>query len=229
MPGQEETLNQTLEKQAGLIPAGAPGNGATKPYDRSESIVKLAVAFSLCQKEIKTATKSKENPFFHSKYADLDEVWSVCRDPLTKNGLSIVQTVDSKGQMVSVTTILLHNSGEFISSTLTLQADNAKPQPIGSAITYARRYSLSAMVGISADEDTDGNDKKVTTEVKGLNSRLPQSLQKQILAAQKRIGNEQFAKAIGEIGYTSWEEIAKVEEAQDLLKTLATYTPQHAR
>lgn len=87
------------------------------------------------------------------KYADLASCWDACRENLAANGLCVVQIPCAEGTRVSVTTILGHKSGQEISGTLTMVSQLATPQGIGSAITYARRYALCAMVGISPEDD----------------------------------------------------------------------------
>lgn len=123
--------------------------------ERSEGIAQLAGALAKAQAEIEGASKDSTNPHFKSKYADLASVWDACRKPLSKYGLSVVQLPRAEGANVTVTTLLLHNSGEFIGETLTVQAQDGKPQSVGSALTYCRRYGLSTVVGI-APEDDDG-------------------------------------------------------------------------
>ena len=120
-------------------------------------VPKLAMALSLAQAMMKAAPKNKINPFYKSKYADLDGVWDACREPLSKNGLSVAQFVTTAGPVVTVSTILLHLSGESLRSDLSMKAKDESPQAIGSTITYGRRYGLSAMVGISSEDDDDGN------------------------------------------------------------------------
>jgi len=125
--------------------------------NRSESIKELAVALAKAQPEIKSAKKDSENPFFKSKYADLASVVDVIRGPLSKYGLSYVQLMQpSEKDQVCVETILLHTSGEWISGVLTLPVTKADAQGHGSAITYARRYGLSAIAGVTSEDD-DGN------------------------------------------------------------------------
>lgn len=125
--------------------------------EMSSNITELATALAKAQGEIKNATKSSDNPYFKSKYADLAEVLNVAREPLAKNGLSIMQANEgvANGYM-SVTTLLLHSSGQYIKATGTFPVGKQDPQGAGSALTYARRYSLAAMLGI-AQEDDDGN------------------------------------------------------------------------
>lgn len=128
-------------------------------------LAQLAKALAAAQAEIGGAAKSKVNPHFKSSYADLSEVMDACRPALTKHGISVVQMPSADGPAVTVTTVLLHESGEYLKSALTMTAAQNTPQAIGSAITYARRYALAAMVGV-APEDDDGNaatQRQVTT------------------------------------------------------------------
>lgn len=123
----------------------------------SESIVELADALSKAQGELKHAAKSAENPFFKSHYADLAGVTDACRGVLAKNGLSVIHGAESTdGLMVTVTCRLMHKSGQWIETALALKPTKSDPQGMGSAITYARRYTLAAIVGV-ATEDDDGN------------------------------------------------------------------------
>lgn len=126
--------------------------------NRSDTITELAKALVKAQAAIQPAVKDKTNPAFRSRYADLSSVWDACRKPLTDNGLSIVQMpIDAEPGRVALETILLHSSGEYISSTVSTALVKTDPQGVGSALTYLRRYALSAVVGVVADEDDDGN------------------------------------------------------------------------
>lgn len=118
----------------------------------------LATAMAKAQSQIKTALKDSKNPHFKSSYADLTSVWDACREALTKNGFSVIQRTDfDAGGEVWLETMLLHSSGEHIASRYPLRPAKQDPQGYGSAITYARRYCLAAIVGVVADEDDDGN------------------------------------------------------------------------
>jgi hypothetical protein len=127
--------------------------------DKSDTIKELAIALAKAQAQIKPAVKDSENPHFRSKYADLSSVWDACRKPLTDNGLSVVQMpVDAPTpDSVALTTLLLHTSGEYISSTVSAPLTKKDAQGIGSALTYLRRYALSAIIGVVTDDDDDGN------------------------------------------------------------------------
>lgn len=122
----------------------------------SDSINELATAFAKAQAKIEGATKDKSNPAFKSKYADLSSVWDACRQALTENGLSVVQVAEGDGTQATIVTRLMHTSGQWIEGTLIVRPAKTDAQGIGSAITYARRYALAAMVGV-CPEDDDGN------------------------------------------------------------------------
>jgi hypothetical protein len=119
----------------------------------SESISDLAAALCKAQTVMGGALKDSANPFFKSKYADLESVWSACRQALTSNGLSVVQGTDGTDVSVGVSTRLIHTSGQWIESTVWMTPKDGSPQAVGSAITYARRYGLAAMVGIYQTDD----------------------------------------------------------------------------
>ncbi len=121
--------------------------------EQSQSIKELATALSKAQGKITGAVKDSKNPFFKSNYADLASCWDACREALSANGLSVVQTLDRDGYMV---TTLLHASGEWIKGAVKMTPKDDSPQAIGSCITYMRRYSLAAIVGI-AQIDDDAN------------------------------------------------------------------------
>lgn len=124
---------------------------------QSPSISLLAGALVKAQQALKPAIKDSANPFFKSKYADLGSVWDACRDALQSNGLSVVQFPGfTEAGAALLTTILLHESGEWISGTAGAPLNKADAQSMGSAITYLRRYALAAVVGV-VTEDDDGN------------------------------------------------------------------------
>ena len=126
---------------------------------KSESIVKLSKSLVETQKELKQPLKDAKNPFFKSEYVPLENVAEAITQTATKYGLAFSQyaTTTESGN-VSVGTIVFHESGEYIEfPPLILKPENTKPQSIGSAITYAKRYALSAIFGITSDKDDDGN------------------------------------------------------------------------
>jgi len=126
--------------------------------NKSESIANIAMALSLFQGEVSNPKNTANNPFFKSKYCPLNEVINTTRPILAKHGLSVLQSPSGDGEHVVVTTLLMHSSGEWIEGEpLVLKADKVTAQGAGSAISYGRRYALSAILGISSDEDDDAN------------------------------------------------------------------------
>lgn len=118
---------------------------------------KIAAALVKAQKEFAPALKTNTNPHFRSKYVGLDGCIEAVIDALNSNGIMLMQKNHFCDNGVSVETIFLHESGEIISGgILTVPASKQDPQGYGSALTYARRYSLMSVCGI-APEDDDGN------------------------------------------------------------------------
>lgn len=121
--------------------------------DRSDSIQKLAAALVKVQSALRPIKRNAENPFFKSSYVDLAALSETVLPLLTANGLAVIQGGDGP----TLETMLVHESGEWISTHLPLHVGQ-KPQEMGSSITYARRYALAALVGaVSEGEDDDGN------------------------------------------------------------------------
>lgn len=120
---------------------------------KSETIGALAAALAKAQSQISGAVKDAANPFFKSKYADLESVWQACRKPLTDNGLSVVQTTHYTSDTLMLITTLMHASGEWIAGEMPVLMKDYSPQAQGSGLTYARRYALAALVGVYQTDD----------------------------------------------------------------------------
>ncbi len=125
---------------------------------QSEIINELAAALSKAQGEMQAAIKDKVNPFFKSSYADLGSVWDAARPVLSKYGLCVMQTteINADASKIIMVTTLAHTSGQWMKSYLPLNPSKNDSQGVGAALTYLRRYSLSAIVGVVCDEDDDG-------------------------------------------------------------------------
>lgn len=122
--------------------------------NRSENISEIAGALAKAQGEIRAAVKDSTNPHFKSRYADLASVWEACRAPLSKHGIAVVQGPSNEDSgATSVTTLLLHSSGQWIEGKLSVAPLKNDAQGIGSVITYLRRYALAAMTGVAPDDD----------------------------------------------------------------------------
>jgi hypothetical protein len=160
----------------------------------SESISKLAASMLAAQSQMENAKTKATNPHFRSKYADLAEVLEVAKKPLLENGLSVMQfpLSDTNFQdQVGVETMIVHTSGEWVCSKLTLPIKKVDPQGAGSAITYARRYALAAVLAI-AQEDDDGQSHYQPETVQGTDAEW--ELLKQ-LHDKKEFDREAFLSA----------------------------------
>jgi hypothetical protein len=124
----------------------------------SEGMGALAAALAKAQSEMKNAAFNKKNPHFKSSYADLAGIRDTVTPALAANGIAVVQTVGlMEGGAAVLTTRLIHAGGAEITGVYPLPANYADPQKFGSALTYARRYSLAAICNIASEEDDDGN------------------------------------------------------------------------
>jgi len=120
----------------------------------SESIKQIAEALVLAQKEIRFAVKDSTNPHYKSKYANINSVIDAVKAPLNNNGIALIQSLSpSDDNKLHLTTRLIHSSGEWIEDTAVCPIQKQDPQGLGSAISYIRRYSLSAMCAVYADDD----------------------------------------------------------------------------
>lgn len=125
--------------------------------NHSEQLDKLASALAKAQGLIEGAKQDSDNPYFKSKYADLHTVMKACKQPLADNGLSIVMTYEVENDKNYLTTMLLHESGQWIKGKMLIPVGKPDAQSLGAATTYCRRFSLSALVGISTYDD-DGEE-----------------------------------------------------------------------
>lgn len=134
---------------------------------QSTSIATIAKALHSAQASVKAAIKSTENKFFSSKYADLVAVWEAARGPLQANNLAVCQIpAHLPSGEAALETILMHTSGEWLSGVYPLMPIKKDPQGYGAALSYAKRYALSAMLGIVSEaEDDDGETSQGRTKV----------------------------------------------------------------
>ena len=154
---------------------------------KSESIVELSKALAKFQEEVKQPLKDKNNPFFKSKYVPLEIVVEAITDVAPKNGLSFVQwALNDENGRVGVATMLMHESGEWIEfDAVHMKADKETAQGAGALITYLKRYSLSAVFGITSDQDDDGNGASGNKAPKSATQAEIGNLKKEIFAFSK--------------------------------------------
>ena len=133
--------------------------------NKSETITELAKALSKFQAEVEGAKRSSQVKYkdIDRKYADLESVWDAIRKPLTDNGLSVTQlSFTTDPGLVGLTTMVMHTSGEWISGEIVMPLAKMDPQAVGSCITYARRYALTAALGIyQEDDDEEANARRL--------------------------------------------------------------------
>jgi hypothetical protein len=157
--------------------------------NKSESITELSKALVKFHSEMGKVSKDAKNPFYKNKYASLSNIIEAVNVPLNDNGLSIVQMPCNEG----LTTMLVHSSGEWISSTSSTPVkDSTDPQKLGSAITYARRYALGAILSLNIDEDDDGQKASTPPKAQTAPVQKPQPKAKPEL----KPNTEQWSKAI---------------------------------
>lgn len=175
----------------------------------------IATALVKAQSQIKTAIKDTKGQIGQNrsyKYADLASVWDACKKALSDNGIAIIQKPDFNEQELWLETMLLHTSGESIVGRYPLRPTQNTPQAYGSALTYSRRYSLSAMVGIVTEEDDDGSAASARDEE-------PEDEKRQIAKAfvNKAITQIGACKTLAELQewFKTWEKhVLKLREVQ---------------
>ena len=165
-----ESNSIDISKQTGIakdiLEDQAKRKAEEKSFDKSHSrrndewkspeIDKLAEALAKAQSEMEGAKKESTNPFFKSSYADLHAVIKSAFPHLSKYGLSVSQGNEIIPNAICITTTLLHSSGQWLRSKIKLPLSKVDAQGVGAAVTYGRRYGLSAMVGV-AQYDDDAN------------------------------------------------------------------------
>lgn len=176
---------------------------------RSEAITKIAPALIKFNSEVGKIEKDGENKYLGNKYATLDSIVETVRPVLSANKLAVMQDVISGEGVMTVKTLLLHESGEWMESEgTTLRLQKVDPQSIGAAITYARRYDLSAFLSLNTGEDNDGNNLG-----DGLDPNAPQPITQEQVGLLK-VNAMKFAEARNR----SLEDVYKVLKISNLTR-----------
>jgi len=139
--------------------------------NQSENINELVSALAKAQGEMKPAIYNQSQSHFKSKYADFNAIMEACREPLSKHGLAVMQYTDGATADMNLVTMLAHSSGQWIKSALPLIMKQRDCQSLGSAMTYMKRYGLSALLGIVCDEDKDDDGETAVAESRDLFAR----------------------------------------------------------
>ena len=185
--------------------------------NRSETITEIAKALAKFQSEVSDPNRTKENAFLKSKYVTLDSLLQAVRPVLANNGLSFLQVPFTGADVVSVTTMLLHESGEWLESNpFTLPLMKKDPQGVGSVVTYARRYSLSSILGVAWDEDDDAQSNNETELTKGIKHEISE------LAKIKNVTKENAISYMKTTFNKSSTEFLDLQELQQFKAWLTT-------
>ena len=201
--------------------------------NRSEQITNLVKALCEAQKTIKIAEKDSTNPHFRSKYASFESVISASRKSLLENGLVVSQIIDAtltNGHLLK--TLLMHTSGEWLESTMPILAKDLSPQAFGSALTYAKRYAMAAIVGVGTGEDDDANEAQptiqkppVTIEKKELANKATIQQIKLVMVLLKQMGVDEEAAKVrwksitGKASRTEWT----FDDAKKVIEAMKSY------
>lgn len=207
----------------------------------SESINEIAKALASVQGTMRPALKDSVNPFFKSNYANIASVWAAIREPLHKNEVCVLQEAITTDRGVSVLTRLIHSSGQWIEHgpfEIGLQKKDA--HSLGSATSYAKRYSLFAALGIvSGDDDDDGNiAKENEPPIEDDNSKklLKEENNKKIFLFLERHKNyepklSEYIKILAKAKSLAFENIAlkAIENEEGFLKAFNEYTTKEEK
>lgn len=216
----------------------------------SESIVKISKALVEFQGEMESVKKGAVNPFFHSKYADLASIIAAIKEPMVKHELAYLQDTpkyehigkiikyDKKGNqgehtqcIITLTTRIIHASGEWIESDCILGLDEWGPQEFGKLLSYARRYGLQAALGLSAEDDDaeSGTDRRQPVQAK---PAAPPQAESMTDAQRKLIHKTRTEKGMSDeelkvllfatFGYTSGKQCQK-KDVDKLLQAIADW------
>lgn len=191
----------------------------------SEQINELAAASAKAQATMQPAIKDMTNPAYKSKYADLASVWDACRKPLTDNGLTVWQDVttgDGSVNGISVITRLVHSSGQWVEfGPLVVPLSKHDAHGVGSATSYAKRYSLSAAIGVVAELDDDGNAAVASKPTNGATEYVTEKQVADLRALLDEVGEteDRFVKwariqTLGKLPTSAYQNAVKKLEAK---------------
>lgn len=138
--------------------------------NKSESIKEISAALEVFHEKVQPIKKESDNPFFKSKYASLDTILREVEEPLKEAGLSFAQFPSGEA---GLSTILMHESGEWLEDTFSIPLAKSDPQGAGSALTYMRRYALGAVLGLATETDDDANSASGKKEAGDVTNKPP--------------------------------------------------------
>lgn len=159
-PVLQDLVERISQLETGADHMAAPFGTSPKIDKIAEALAKARAEFEAVRKtktaKIKGRSKSGKDFEMSYSYADLGDVLSAITPALSKHGITPLQAPVRDGNGITIVTMLLHSSGQWIRSNLWMPGGDGKPQSVGSSITYGRRYALSPMVGVASEDDDDG-------------------------------------------------------------------------
>ena len=193
------------------------------PAMMSADIGKLSEALAKAQAEMEPASKDANNPFFKSQYATLASCWNACRGPLTKQGLAVIQTTEPGTGDITLISMLTHSSGQWIKSKLSVKPAKSDSQALGSCLSYLRRYALSALVGLSTqDDDAESTMSRQPDKAPAKTTQKkapPKKAEKpadtfttDMREKYKTLGNDLFLECLKDNGIGSLDAMAKIKD-----------------
>lgn len=178
----------------------------------------LAAALAAAQGEFSAIPKTEANPFFKSKYADLATVVGHTAPIISRHGLAVSQFPTTVDGEPALTTYLLHKSGQYLSGTMKLFAAKQDPQGQGAAITYARRFSYMAVLGLVADDDDDGNQATRARQAEVSKPSELEAAKASLRAAIKKAGlSQEQAKAYSWVATATDKDVDKIAGLVEVL------------
>jgi hypothetical protein len=220
MKEQLEITDKDTAADAPEVKQMPPMDAVKTCFMRSGTIGQLVKALALATLEFPEITKDTENPYFKSQYADLATLIKATRPALAKHGVCLLQFPQTEAGKVILTTMITHASGECLAFDLDMPVSKQDAQGVGSAITYARRYSYQSILNIAGEEDDDGNAATGKTQA-DYRSRSDDQTPGKVNPVQVRSfwsacttgkkTREQALEYLGNMGYESPDEMGKHE------------------
>lgn len=193
----------------------------------SQEIKELISSLAKAQRVMKPAIYNKVNPHFKSRYADFASCMEACRIPLSDNGIAVIQSCETIDGKISLITILAHISGQWIKSEFPIIPSKMDSQAIGSAMTYAKRYSLCGMIGIVADEEGDDDGEAAMgrnkTESPKIHEANKLKLKEMLGEEDAQLINEYIQVVMKNFSWSEQDTVSKFLQDKDLAQKFASW------
>jgi hypothetical protein len=189
---------------------------------QSQEIKELVSALAKAQRVMKPAVYNRVNPHFKSRYADFASCMEACRVPLADNGLAVIQSCETIDGKISLITMLAHVSGQWMKSEFPIIPSKMDSQAIGSAMTYAKRYSLCGMIGIVADEEGDDDGEAAMgrnkTESPKVHEANKQKLKETLGEEDMQLVNDYIQVVMKNFSWSEQDTVSKFLQEKDIVQ-----------